>query len=1472
MSRGRSSIQLSLEQKIARDGDWSAVEFAETESLRVHIDVEGGTESAVAREIESQGGTVHHSFDGVIIAETTAGSITDLADISDVSLIREPPEQIPHRMTPEGVEVQDDYEPTGEGLLQSEGREIHRALNLHQEGITGEDTLVAVFDTGFDVNNPKYADKIVATLGAEPGDDVWETAYESPGGHGDAVTDIIASMAPDAEFVLADTFDAIDLFDALELVDDEYSDVVVGNYSVGHSHNMRIDGEDEISQAIDEYFTKDGERIFVNSAGNSARVDTAWMWDDDEGEPVPLPQGSDGDLWHGPFTDDNDNGLMEFDENLPDPERLPVATTDDFAGLPGPIGTLNVHWDADIDEDDQVYVARVYDELDAEDPIVESRTDNPWESFDVMGDWFEDGDDRVWLEIENEDADGEQYFDVWAQFDPVLIPPIVVDGDLYPLAANDRTIGIPSVSQDEDLLSAAAVQAVDVGPGEGQTEVAFDLNKGDLKGYSSQGPTQDDRQGIDQAGMAHVSTEAFGPIEEVFGMNGTSAASPHVAGAVALLFAAMDAAGEEHDTEAIRDGLAATGTGIADPQVGDPPNTMIGNGLADVHAAAIEMGVVDVDPISLSHQAIMPGVDWELSVTVGEGEADNHVIVTTAPGPDPDPEDYEGEEIVGAVQLDEDLYDQEILVDVEGADPDDHAAHYATDLVDDVGETVSADQLEEIEATSEPAGIYATMEFDWTNDVSTSPVQTVTVEEIRIDYEGEAAPEYISIDLHELDAGEPGAFIGISQEDLAVNETHLGVDIDVVEPVTPEEVEAGEAERSEDYITRTDDYFAMAHIGPAAEDRDGGRIPAGQPPLLQHFEADDEIETLPIGDSGIVFVEDISLQVQNSIDIPNKTVVTHQDEDERFGSNEFTVTGIKRAREGDSITVSVEAPDDFSYDVEIHDSDLDMQDYASGSGNEIVDFDLDEYEPGAYLIAAVTQGQALTVFPVVVEAYATTIEAAPSKISTGDTAEVVADVSSVVADPPEIDDVVLAGLSDSDDTGISVTMEEDGEYYVAEIIDPPADDYQLHVTTRGGEEIEFDMDTLTIEEETTEGDRTSLEDAEPQFIDDLGGRQPLGLSDAHDLTVELDDGDKLVEDWMVDLNALDPDTQPNLQYSRLGVDGDNVVVGGLDEYVTVHARNSGEQWLTPVERAGDLSDSSPILVDGVAYVGDGGGAFHAIDVADGLYWTVDDLGSAVTSTPVYAETGELYGTDLICFGQNDGTVHAVSEFGDVEWSTELGAGVYSELDVGWFDIEDFEVPLLAVTTAGGHLVVIDLTGWFDDLDAGDVLLEAGPEVTGTENFGNSSPVFKDEMLYVAADDYVHAIDVMETLATGEPELAWQAENDGNAGASPALSADGNRVYVADAEGTITAYKTGSGDEVDSVEVSDEPVASTPTVVNGRVVVGAKEGAIAVISESDMDVVDAVTVPGAVLAEPVVRDDTIYVGTAEGIVAAIENLP
>ena len=218
--------------------------------------------------------------------------------------------------------------------------------------------------------------------------------------------------------------------------------------------------------------------------------------------------------------------------------------------------------------------------------------------------------------------------------------------------------------------------------------------------------------------------------------------------------------------------------------------------------------------VELQSQALdLTASDSELLVTGITAAAGQTVVITTDNGDG----DFTDETVVGSLELTENLQDGRVRVDVAGAEPVDHAAHISTDG------TVGG-----VTATSETAAIYAVAQFTWNDESYDAPTDTVTVDAIEILYNGTIGEDLVSIDLHAVTDGEIGAFVGISQEDLAVNTVHNDVTIDVLEPRGG----GDDALREETTIDETADFFAMTHLGAAGTDANGDRIPAQRPALL----------------------------------------------------------------------------------------------------------------------------------------------------------------------------------------------------------------------------------------------------------------------------------------------------------------------------------------------------------------------------------------------------------------------------------------------------------------------------------------------------------------------------------------------------------------------------------------------------------------------------------------------------------------
>ncbi|QLH76927.1 PQQ-binding-like beta-propeller repeat protein [Halosimplex rubrum] len=518
-----SKIAGGLAQKVTDSGLEGAKVDAE-EKLPLYVRAEPGQVEDVKDAIEDHRIDIRSEDAGYIGVDVPAKKVLNLANEKSVRHLQE-------RSAPKAHAVADKYI--------SEGIEVMNTDTLQNEGITGDGARIAIIDHTFHTGNPKYADQIIATIGPDSqftSDSEYDGTSKQ---HGTACAEIVADIAPDAELILASALGPrtpSELFDAIETYDPDGATM-----SLGYSTSLRIDGEDPISSRIDEF--TDGGRLFANSAGNEA----------------------DGGHWDGQFENNGEN-LLVFDTSLSTPTRYPVQMDPMYTPA-----EIHIHWDADWAQDNQRYEARLYETEDATDPIITQQTYDPIEIVSLSPSQHGGGGlSTYYLEIEKINATGDEHFDMfyWGR--------AFFDG---PTTAS-RSIGIPATSPDENLLAVAAVQATSTGI----------TDKENLKPYSSRGPTQDGRRGIDIAGPSMVSTTAvgeyggYGALEDDGGFNGTSAASPHIGGAIGLLFGDQVNA----SVATAREKLTVSGHSISDSAVVDPSefNTRIGWGYLDAEAAA----------------------------------------------------------------------------------------------------------------------------------------------------------------------------------------------------------------------------------------------------------------------------------------------------------------------------------------------------------------------------------------------------------------------------------------------------------------------------------------------------------------------------------------------------------------------------------------------------------------------------------------------------------------------------------------------------------------------------------------------------------------------------------------------------------------------------------------------------------------------------------------------------------------------
>jgi len=293
--------------------------------------------------------------------------------------------------------------------------------------------------------------------------------------HGTACAEIIHEMAPEAELYLA-------YYDGSDVAMGQAVEWLIGqgvdiiSNSTGSNGLTPLDGTGFAAELAD--WAYDEGIFWVNAAGNEADVH-----------------------YRGQFTDSNGDTIHEFG---PDTDALPFIP---FG--PGVETQLILSWD-DWDSVTQDYDLGLFDNDFNLLAKSEDLQDGQAGQMPVEGFVYEFDDDEIYyLVIENYDgqARGDAIFDIF-----------INGGLMHP----DFIVPERSLSNPADARGAFAVGAVNW---------ADDA----LEPYSSQGPTADGRLKPELSAPSVVASASYAPDP----FDGTSAATPHVAGAAALILQAF---------------------------------------------------------------------------------------------------------------------------------------------------------------------------------------------------------------------------------------------------------------------------------------------------------------------------------------------------------------------------------------------------------------------------------------------------------------------------------------------------------------------------------------------------------------------------------------------------------------------------------------------------------------------------------------------------------------------------------------------------------------------------------------------------------------------------------------------------------------------------------------------------------------------------------------------------------------------
>jgi hypothetical protein len=419
------------------------------------------------------------------------------------------------------------------------------ADDLHAANLTGENVSVGVVDAGFDPNATDVADQVVAARAFGAG------LSERPT-HGTGVAEVVAETAPGADLHLAAYRGSTNYARAVEWLVEADVDVVVmavawlGEPADGTGYVSRT-----AASAVDE------GAVWVGSVGNYAEKH-----------------------WQGRFNDTTGDRVHDFGGTVADPDEV------------------NYLSDPDDDDDrwrlepgDTVYAVLEWDDWPGED-VAAWRNES--DDYDLHLFYYGDGANDT-----ETVARARQSHDGWDA--PVEVLEYTVDREgSYGLYVSreqdgpgDPTIELFTVDTGPPEYSVPTGSVVAPAASERTVAVgAFRYDTGEREAFSSVGPTDDGRRGVDLLGPDGFENDVYGEFV------GTSAAAPSVAGVAALLRGAnptLSPAGVEERLAATADDAGPpgpdtrSGYGRVDAAAAVAPDVRVdGRLLADGEAAAAE--------------------------------------------------------------------------------------------------------------------------------------------------------------------------------------------------------------------------------------------------------------------------------------------------------------------------------------------------------------------------------------------------------------------------------------------------------------------------------------------------------------------------------------------------------------------------------------------------------------------------------------------------------------------------------------------------------------------------------------------------------------------------------------------------------------------------------------------------------------------------------------------------------------------
>ncbi len=302
-------------------------------------------------------------------------------------------------------------------------------------------------------------------------------------------------------------------------------------------------------------------------------------------------------------------------------------------------------------------------------------------------------------------------------------------------------------------------------------------------------------------------------------------------------------------------------------------------------------------------------------------------------------------------------------------------------------------------------------------------------------------------------------------------------------------------------------------------------------------------------------------------------------------------------------------------------------------------------------------------------------------------------------------------------------------------------------------------------------------------------------------------------------------------------------------------------------RCEDEIRGSPLVVNGIAYIGAYDNNLYAVNAADGqLLWKYATDGGLPGSPAIYQDT--------VFIGSEDRRLHAVSaRNGRLQWTYYTDGPVRSSPRVAenHIFIGSDDAHLHAANVASGRRVwraeaaeavrcrpAIANNMVFFGCESGDLYCV---DFAGTQKWRfkakrgiTSSPLVVNGVVYVGSTDgMVYALEMASGWAM------WRFRTNKAVISSPAV--EGQQIFVGSADKNLYAIDMRTGRETWHY-TTDGQVNSSPTVFNGSVYVGSVDGCVYAINAANGKLRWKFQSGDAITSSPTVIDGVVYIGSLD----------